>query len=252
MNLHKQFQTSFSAVSPLKSNDELLKSVIERTENMEKKRKMRFKKAAVIAVAAAAVMELGVTAAAESPEFNQFIYTTTGFIIDPDKIVYATPIPQKPIDGFSLIEDMGEPIAEGTIKQVIGTELWSVPFKETEENKFKVEEIAYSNGQTIVSDKSFELAENQGVTISIDADFTAEYHTDQNGEYVAVGYIYDDVAYDIFSGKTDGESLFVDFTPEKAGEYRFYIINCSAGMQNFDSVTVEITDICSDTEAMAD
>ncbi len=240
MNLSKMFHSSFSAVSPLKSNDELLKSVMERTENMEKKKKMSVKKAAVIAVAAMAAMILGITAAAESPEFNQFIYTTTGIIIDPDKIVYATPIPQKPIDGFSLIEDMGEPIAEGVIKQELATELWSVPFKETDENKFTVEKIAYGNGQTIVSDKSFELAENQGVTILIDADFTAEYHTDQNGEYVAVGYIYDDAAYDIFSGKTDGESLSVDFIPEKAGNYRFYIINCSAGMQNYDSVTVEI------------
>lgn len=243
MNLNKMFQTSFSAVSPLKNNDELLKSVIERTENMEKKKKMSFKKAAVIAVAAAAVMVLGVTAAAESPEFNQFIYTTTGFVIDPEKVVFATPIPQKPIDGFSLIEDMGTPIAEGVIKQEIATELWSVTFKETDENKFEVERIAYSNGQTIVSDKSFELSENQGVTISIDADFTAEYHTDRNGEYVAVGYIYDDVAYDIFSGKTDGESLSVDFIPEKAGSYRFYTINCSAGMQNYDSVSIQITSV---------
>ncbi len=240
MNLNKMFRTSFSAVSPLKSNDELLKSVMERTENMEKKKKMNVKKAAVIAVAAAAVMVLGVTAAAESSEFNQFIYTTTGIVIDPDKIVYATPIPQKPIDGFTVIEDIGEPIAEGTIKQELATELWSVPFKETGENKFTVGKIAYSNGQTIVSDKSFELAENQGVTISIDADFTAEYHTDRNGEYVAVGYIYDDVAYDIFSGKTDGESLSVDFIAEKSGDYRFYIINCSAGMQNYDSVSVQV------------
>lgn len=239
MNLNKMFHTSFSAVSPLKSNDELLKTVIERTENMEKKKKMSIKKASVIAVAAAALMVLGITAAAESPEFNQFIYTSTGFVIDPEKIVFAIPIPQKPIDGFSFIEDMGTPIAEGTIKQEVATELWSVPFKETAENKFEIEKIAYSNGQTIVSEKGFELAENQGVTISIDADFTAEYHTDRNGEYVAVGYIYDDVAYDIFSGKTDGESLSVDFIPEKAGNYRFYIINCSAGMQNYDSVLIE-------------
>ena len=243
MNLNKMFHTSFSAVSPLKSNDELLKSVIERTENMGNKKKMSFKKAAVIAVAAAAVMVLGVTAAAESPEFNQFIYTTTGFVIDPEKVVFATPIPQMPIDGFSLIEDMRTPIAEGTIKQEVATELWSVPFKETDENTYTVEKIAYSNGQTIVTEKSFELSENQGVTISIDADFTAEYHTDRNGEYVAAGYIYGDVAYDIFSGKTDGESLSVDFIPEKAGNYRFYIINCSAGMQNYDSVTVEITSV---------
>ena len=54
MNLNKMFHTSFSAVSPLKSNDELLKSVMERTENMEKKKSFNVKKA-VIAVCAAVV-----------------------------------------------------------------------------------------------------------------------------------------------------------------------------------------------------
>ncbi len=240
MNLNKMLQISFSKVSPLKSNDELLKSVMERTENMEKKKKMNVKKFAVIAAAAAAVTVLGVTAAAESEEFNQFIYTTTGFVINPDKVVYATPIPQKPIDGFTFIEDMGTPIAEGIIKQEVATDLWSVPFKETAENKYTIKKIAYENADTIVTENGFQLEKNQSVKISIDADFSAEYHTDRNGEYVAVGYIYDDVAYDIFSGKTDGENLSVDFIPEETGEYRFYIINCSAGMQNFDSVSVEL------------
>ncbi len=240
MNLNEMFHNSFSDVSPLKTDDELLKSIIERTENMEKKKKIRLRKPVVIAIATAAVMALGITAMAESPKFNQFIYTTTGIIIDPDKIVYATPIPQYPIKGFSSIEEVGTPIAEGVIKQEVPTELYSVPFTEKEEDKFSMEKIAYSNGQTIVTGDGFELTENQCVTISIDADFTAEYHTDRNGEYVAIGYIYDDVAYDIFSGKTDGESLSVDFIPEKAGNYRFYIINCSAGMQNYDNVSVEI------------
>lgn len=64
MNFHKMFHNSFSSVSPLKNNDELLKSVIERTENMEKKRNFSIKKAAIIIIAAAAVMTLGITAAA--------------------------------------------------------------------------------------------------------------------------------------------------------------------------------------------
>lgn len=240
MNFHKMFQASFSAVTPLKTEDELFKRVIERTENMENKKKIKSRKSVVIAIVAASVMVLGITAAAESPEFNQFIYTTTGIIIDPNKIVYATPIPQKPIDGFTFIEDMGKPIAEGIIKQEVATDLWSVPLKETAENKYTIEKIAYNNAHTIVMGDGFRLEKNQSVKISIDADFSAEYHTDRNGEYVAVGYIYNNVAYDIFSGKTDGESLSVDFISEKAGEYRFYIINYCAGMQNYDSVTVEI------------
>jgi len=248
MNKNSKFYKAFDEIT---APDKVVENILN--HKTKKTKDFHISKMPAAVICACVALSVGtIAAAAESEQFNQFIYTTTGFVINPDKVVYATPIPQKPIDGFTVIEDMGEPIAEGTIKQEVATDLWSVPFKETSENKYTIKKIAYENADTIVTRDGFQLEENQNVKISIDADFSAEYHTDQNGEYVAVGYIYDDVAYDIFSGKTDGESLFVDFTPEKAGEYRFYIINCSAGMQNFDSVTVEITDIYSDTEAMAD
>lgn len=248
MNKNSKFYKAFDEIT---TPDKVVENILN--HKTKKTKEFHIIKMPAAVICACVVLSVGtIAAAAESEEFNQFIYTTTGFVINPDKVVYATPIPQKPIDGFTVIEDMGESIPEGTIKQEVATDLWSVPFKETAENKYTIEKIAYENADTIVTRDGFQLEKNQSVKISIDADFSAEYHTDQNGEYVAVGYIYDDVAYDIFSGKTDGESLFVDFIPEKSGEYRFYIINCSAGMQNFDSVTVEITDICSDTEAMAD
>ena len=248
MNKNSKFYKAFDEII---TPDKVVEKILN--HKTKKTKEFHISKMPAAVICACVALSVGtIAAAAESEEFNQFIYTTTGFVINPDKVVYATPIPQKPIDGFTVIEDMGESIPEGTIKQEVATDLWSVPFKETAENKYAIEKIAYENADTIVTRDGFELEKNQSVKISIDADFSAEYHTDQNGEYVAVGYIYDDVAYDIFSGKTDGESLFVDFIPEMAGEYRFYIINCSAGMQNFDSVTVEITDIYSDTEAMAD
>ncbi len=243
MNFHKMFQTSFSAVSPLKSNDQLFKSVMERTEKMENRKKISVKKPIIAVCAVIAAAALGITAAAESAEFQKFIYTTTGFVIDPDKIVYATGIPQKPIDGFSELDDVGTPIAECAIKESFPTEKYAVKLKETAENKFTVEKIAYGNGQTMVLGDGIEFKENQHGKITIDADFTAEYHTDQNGELVAVGYIYDNVAYEIFSGRTDGEALSVDFTADKAGEYRFYITNCCAGLQNYDSVSVEVLEL---------
>ncbi len=241
MNFNNIFHKAFENVSPI-TDDEIFRNVIERTEKKRMRKKIKSRKP-IIAICVCAFLSIGtVVAAAESHEFNQFIYTTTGFVINPDKIVYATPIPQYPIDGFSRIEDMGTPIAEGVIKQEVPTELYFVPLTENSENKFTIEKIAYDNGQTIVMGDGFEIEENQCARITIDADFTAEYHTDRKGERVAVGYIYDDVAYEIFSGKTDGESLSVDFSAEKAGEYSFYIINCSAGMQNYDSVSVEIID----------
>lgn len=246
MNKNSKFYKAFDEIT---ASDMVVENILN--HKPDKRKEFHISKMPAVVICACVALSVGtIVAAAESEEFNQFIYTTTGFVINPDKVVYATPIPQYPIDSFTFIEDMGEPIAEGVIKQEVATDLWSVPFKKTAENKYTIEKIAYDNAHTIVTGGGFELEENQGVKISIDADFTAEYHTDQNGEYVAVGYIYDDIAYDIFSGKTDGESLSVNFIPEKAGKYRFYIINCSAGMQNYDSVTVEITDNNSDTEIM--
>lgn len=238
MNKNSKFYKAFDEIT---ASDKVVENILN--YKPDKRKEIHISKMPAAVICACVALSVGtIAAAAESEEFNQFIYTTTGLVINPDKVVYATPIPQYPIEGFSSIEDVGTPIAEGIIKQEVATALWSVPFKETAENKYTIEKIAYDNADTIVTGDGFELEKNQGVKISIDADFTAEYHTDQNGEWVAVGYIYNNVAYEIFAGKTDGESLSVDFIPEKAGEYRFYIINCSAGMQNYDSVTVEITD----------
>ncbi len=240
MNYHKIFKDAFSPIALQNDEESFVKSVAERKNVMENKKKINIRKPVVV-ICACAFFSLGTIAvAAESPEFNQFIYTTTGFVIDPDKIVFATPIPQYPIDGFSSIEDVGNPIAEGLIKEEIPTDMYTVELKESAENKFTIEKIAYGNGQTMVLGDGFELEENQCVKITIDADFTAEYHTDRNGELVAVGYIYNDIAYNIFSGKTDGESLSVDFVADKAGKYSFYITNCCAGLQNYDSASVEI------------
>lgn len=61
MNYSEMFKKSFSSVSPVKNDKELLKSVLERTEKMENKKKMSLKKpliavcAAVIAITMATV-----------------------------------------------------------------------------------------------------------------------------------------------------------------------------------------------------
>lgn len=244
MNYKKITSECFSTLTPITVNEEIIKNVKERAEKKCMKKTFKIKKHVIAVCAAAAAVMIGtMVAAAESAEFNQFIYTTTGIIIDPDKVVYATPIPQNPIDGFSLIENMGEPIAQGQIEQEIPTAMYAVEFAEKEKNKYAVEKIAYGNGQTIVSKDGFELKENQCAKIAIDADFTAEYHTDRKGELVEIGYIYDDAAYQLFCGRTGGEALSVDFIAERQGEYRFYIINCCAGLQNYDSVSIEIIDM---------
>lgn len=64
MNYKKMFENSFSSVSPLKNNDELLKIVTERKKTMKNSKKISIKKSAVIVIAAAAVLSLGITAAA--------------------------------------------------------------------------------------------------------------------------------------------------------------------------------------------
>ncbi len=73
MNFSEMFHNSFSSVSPLKTEDELFKRVIERTENMENKKKISLRKpivaacAVIMAVAAATVT----AAAAGLINFNE-------------------------------------------------------------------------------------------------------------------------------------------------------------------------------------
>ncbi len=75
MNYSEMFKKSFSSVSPVKNDDELLKSVLERTGKMENKKKMSLKKpliavcAAVIAITMATVT---VGAATDWHYFNVF------------------------------------------------------------------------------------------------------------------------------------------------------------------------------------
>ena len=64
MKLDKMFEKSFSAVTPLKTDEEIFRCVMERTESMNKNKKRSVRKIVVIAVAAAAVLSLGITAAA--------------------------------------------------------------------------------------------------------------------------------------------------------------------------------------------
>ncbi len=64
MNFRKMFHNSFSDLSPVKSNNELLKSVLERTENMEKRKKFGIKKGVIAVCAAVAAVSLGTIGAA--------------------------------------------------------------------------------------------------------------------------------------------------------------------------------------------
>ncbi len=63
MNFNKMFHNSFSDIFPVRSDNELFKSVVERTENMNNK-KINIRKASAIIAVAAAVLLLGITAAA--------------------------------------------------------------------------------------------------------------------------------------------------------------------------------------------
>jgi len=64
MKFSKMFEKSFSAVTPLKNDEEIFRSVMERNEKMNVNKKISVKKIVVIAVTAATVLSLGITAAA--------------------------------------------------------------------------------------------------------------------------------------------------------------------------------------------
>lgn len=64
MKFDKMFDKSFSAITPLKNDEEIFKNVMERTKSMNTSKKKTVRKIVIIAVAAAAVLSLGITAAA--------------------------------------------------------------------------------------------------------------------------------------------------------------------------------------------
>lgn len=242
-----EFDILFEKIKP---DIELEKATVCKMKALSHKRTIiRPKKAiTVLAVSLAAMLSLGCVVYAVSPVFREFIMKRTGIVqIDPDNVVSVKALPQEPANDFSLIYEAGEKLPDNSL-DFDGDEIFSeLPKYEIEASssadEYSIEKIAYGNGDVLIlKNDGLVFDKDECAVLNIDADFSLEYNNASDyGELVTVGYIKDNTAVEIYFGKTDGENLRVKFVAPEKGTYRFYIINCSAGLQNYKKVSVTKT-----------
>ena len=179
-------------------------------------------------------------------------YATYKAMPDSTKVVYATPIPQMPVNGFSLLADTGDKLPESFVS--CGEDdffptysMYSVSSAQNSGTEYSVDKLAYDNGQVIVltddSGSGFELAEGQTVSIKIIPDYSPEYNNDADtGELVCIGYIINGIAteFETPTGRVPGNGLELNFTAQETGTYYFYAINVCAGLQNYEKIEISV------------
>lgn len=198
--------------------------------------KRKIGKLAAIALSIIAVSVLSVSVCAATAVFT-----------DVSKTQEAKALTQIPVSGFALLADSGKKLSEASVECSDNTflplyEMYAVNVGKSNDG-YSTEKLAYGNGQTIVlcetENKGFQFDKNQSAVIKLSANFSPEYsNTDDIGELVNIGYIYDGIATELYSGRVDENGLSVDFTADKSGEYQFYLCNACAGLQNYDSISI--------------
>lgn len=217
---------------------DILNKLSERPPEKEKKEtNIVMKKRKIItsvAAAAAAVAIAGGAVYAVSPEVREKVR----------QVIEIQGLRQYPTEGFSMLGEIGQKLPKDSIlfADFENENMYAVGAKKTSENTYSVENIAYGNGNVIVlcneDGSGFYFEEKQQGTVKIVADLSPEYAFEE-GELAKIGYIFDGEASELFNGRIGSDGVSVDFTAEKSGEYKFYIINCCAGLQNYKSITVE-------------
>lgn len=215
---------------------------------MKNKPRKKLNKALVVIGAAAAIALIGVSAHAMAG--IDPITTSRSYKIPEDKIVEVQPIEQQPAEGCRRIEDIFEHYLEAADWKTDDGEIF--PTMNVYYNSYasyknegtgSVKNIAYGNGQVIfLNDEGsgFDFEAGESAVVKILADHSPEYsNTDGKGELLAVGYVYDNTLTELYFGRIGDSELSVDFTADKAGKYGFYVVNCCAGLQNYEYVTVE-------------
>ena len=218
---------------------DILEKLSEEAPEEEKETRVVMKKRKVftsMAAALAAVVIVGGTVYAASPEVREMVR----------QVITVNPIPQYPVEGFRMLKDIGTVLPKNSVQfedfPFDFETVYAVNAEKTGENSYAVEKIAYGNGNVIVlcneDGSGFYYEQGQQGTVNIVADLSPDFAFDE-GELSEVGYIFDGKATSLFNGRIGEEGMAVDFTAETAGEYEFYIINYSAGLQNYKSITVE-------------
>lgn len=210
---------------------------------MKNKPRKKLNKALVIIGAAAATAIIGVSAHAMAGVDP--ITTSRPYAIPEDKIVEFYPIEQQPENGYSLIGDVGVKYSEDIISN--SNELFFFP-EETEEiyefditqadGAYALEKLVSKSGQTMIigaeNGDGFWLNGNQKCTLKM-----STVNISDSGATTAIGYIYNGKASELYFDKIRAGEFSLEFTAPKAGEYKFYIQNCCAGLQHYEYITIE-------------
>lgn len=209
----------------------------EKPPEKEKETNIIMKKRKIItsvAAAAAAVAVAGGAVYAVSPEVREAVR----------QVIEIQGLRQDPAEGFRMLEEIGKKLPKDSVQfaDFENENMYAVGASKTGENTYAVENIAYGNGNVIVlceeDGSGFYFEEQQQGTVNIVADLSPKYAFEE-GELAEIGYIFDGEATELFNGRIGSDGVSVDFTAEKSGEYKFYIINYCAGLQNYKSITVE-------------
>jgi len=164
--------------------------------------------------------------------------------IDESKTIETYGIEQEPAETYILLPDVGEKLDEDSVTGDIPTRgMYLMNLTKDEDGNLTFGGIAITNGMVLVisDDCGVEISPENEVSIHLTPNFSMDYsNTDGNGEHIGVGYILDGEAVELFNGFIQEEGLRVTFTAEETGEYQLYIANYSAGMQNYESIEVEI------------
>ena len=106
-----------------------------------------------------------------------------------------------------------------------------------------IEYIATRNADMIlVADadgKGWQLNANQLITLTIDIDLSGDYSDKINGEHMIIGYFHNRKFTDLHAAKVMPGTEF-SFSAPEAGEYFWYVVNTSAGIQNLASITIVV------------
>lgn len=181
--------------------------------------------------------------AADPRGFNYIQYEFMGYI------PFGDSVPQVPLSGYRLASETGTEadstaFIEGGVPCEAVYEIACV----SSTDFMRVDDIAFSNGEVMVlsgeNGNGFDVKKNDIIFVDFDINLTPSYADKSGeGESVVLGYVIDGEAEEMMHGmdgfKINEKSVLTILAPYD-GEYKFFIMNASQCLQNYDKITVEL------------
>lgn len=223
----KAVQSSFAV--PLTSSAKILKRRMDIMFSSNKKSKL--------SKAAVAILTVILLSAAAVFAFS--FKVSAGGASAPVRIVEVFSEKQYPVSGNVLISDVGTKV---TLNDSF--------FPNDRAYKISASDgvlsgISSANGQVLLISEEdgggWHLTKGQTISISLGIDLTADY-SDNVKEHIALGYYSADGTdfAEIFDGFVTSDGLELSFEAPSEGEYYFYLLNCSAGLENYTEIRITV------------